>query len=89
MVGIKVKHFSNQFLNKDWTPLLEDFGESNTDTSTYRPDISLARAQAGRLKGKQLVYDFQDGKDTGDTVMTFIRQKGLDFPTFSDHPYFS
>lgn len=78
MIGIKVKHFSNQFVNKGWTPLLEDFGESNTDTSTYRPDISLARAQAGRLSGKKLIYDFYDGKDNGETVMTFIRQKGLD-----------
>lgn len=78
MIGIKVKHFSNQFINKDWTPLLEDFGESNTDTSTYRPDISIARAEAGRLSGKKLVYDFDDGKDTGESVMTFIRQKGLD-----------
>lgn len=78
MIGIKVKHFSNQFLNKDWTPLLEDFGESNTDTTTYRPDISIARAKSGMLSGKQLIYDFDNGKDNGETVMTFIRQKGLD-----------
>lgn len=78
MIGIKVKHFSNQFKNEDWTPLLEDFGESNTDTSTYRPDISIARAEAGRLSGKKLIYDFNDGKDNGETVMTFVRQKGLD-----------
>lgn len=78
MIGIKVKHFSNQFENPDWTPLLEDFGETNTDTSTYRPDISIVRAQAGRLSGKELIYDFDDGKDTGETVMTFVRQKGLD-----------
>lgn len=78
MVGIKVKHFSNQFVYKNWTPLLKNFGESNTDTSTYRPDISIARAEAGRLSGKKLIYDFNDGKDNGETVMTFIRQKGLD-----------
>lgn len=78
MIGIKVKHFSNQFSNKDWTPLLEDFGESNTDTKTYRPDISIARAESGRLRGKKLIYDFDNGKDNGETVMTFIRQKGLD-----------
>lgn len=78
MIGIKVKHFSNQFENPDWIPLLDDFGETNTDTSTYRPDISMARAQAGRLSGKKLIYDFDDGKDNGETVMTFVRQKGLD-----------
>lgn len=75
---IEVKHYKNQFENKDWLPLLEDFGESNTDTSTYRPDISIARAQAAQASGKRLVYDFDDGKDTGESVMTFIRNKSLD-----------
>lgn len=78
MISIKVRHFSNQFANPDWTPLLEDFGDTNTDTSTYRPDISIARAQAGRLSGKKLIYDFDDGKDNGEVAMTFIRQKALD-----------
>lgn len=76
-IGFKVKHYSNHFDNPDWVPLLKDFGESNTDKSTYRPDISLARAQAG-ASSKTLLYDFSDGKDTGETVQTYIRQKGLD-----------
>lgn len=76
-IGFKVHKYRNSFDNPDWTPLLTDFGESNTDKSTYRPDISIARAQAG-MSNKTLIYDFSDGKDTGETVQTYIRQPGLD-----------
>lgn len=77
--GLLVRHFSNVF-GSDVVghQMLSDFGESNTDISTWRPDISLVRAQQGRLSGKQLVYDFPDGKDNGEFVMTYIRNKGLD-----------
>lgn len=77
LIGFRVHKYRNAYYNPDWTPLLTDFGESNTDKSTYRPDISLARAQAG-MSSKTLVYDFSDGKDTGETVQTYIRQPGLD-----------
>lgn len=76
-IGFKVHKYRNAYSNPDWTPLLSDFGKSNTDKSTYRPDISLARAQAG-MSSKTLVYDFSDGKDTGETAQTYIRQPGLD-----------
>lgn len=76
-IGFKVHKYRNTFENLDWTPLLSDFGESNTDKSTYRPDISVARAQAG-MANKTLLYDFSDGKDNGETVQTYIRQPGLD-----------
>lgn len=76
-IGFKVHKYRNSFENPNWTPLLTNFGKSNTDKSTYRPDISVARAQAG-MSNKTLLYDFSDGKDTGETVQTYIRQKGLD-----------
>lgn len=77
---ISIKHFNTQFSNTDFVPLLSDFGESNTDTTTWRPDISLARAQAGSAgsSSKTMLYDFPDGKDNGETVQTFIRSKALD-----------
>lgn len=77
---ISIKHFNTQFSNTDFIPLLSDFGESNTDTTTWRPDISLARAQAGSAgsSSKTMLYDFPDGKDNGETVQTFIRSKALD-----------
>lgn len=77
---ISIKHYCTQFFNDDFEPLLSDFGESNTDTTTWRPDISLARAQAGSVgtSSKTMLYDFPDGKDNGETVQTFIRSKALD-----------
>lgn len=76
---ISIKHYCTQFFNEDFEPLLSDFGDSNTDTSTWRPDISLARAQAGSVgSSKTLLYDFPDGKDNGEVVQTFIRSKALD-----------
>lgn len=73
---ISVKHFSNSFKGEK-PPICRDFGESNTDKSTYRPDLSILRAYQGS-KDKKLVYDFPDGKDNGEIVMTYIRDKGLD-----------
>lgn len=75
---IEVKHYNNPFKSTPIHHLTVDFGTSNTDTSTWRPDISLIHAQANSLSGRQLVYDFPDGKDTGESIQTFIRSKGID-----------
>lgn len=75
---IKVKHYSHNYSSKNPWPLVSDFGDSNTDTTKWRPDISVARAQAAMASGKKLLYDFPDGKDSGETVQTFVRSKGLD-----------
>lgn len=77
---IKVKQYNNPFSSKPIHKMIDDFGESNTDTSTWRPDLSVARAFLGSAgaSNKQMLYDFPDGKDTGETVQTFIRTKGLD-----------
>lgn len=77
---IKVKRYNNAFKSEPIHQLLEDFGESNTDTSTWKPDVSTIRAFLGNPSSskKTLLYDFPDGKDTGEFVQTFIRSKGLD-----------
>lgn len=75
-IGITVKHYNNSFKGFK-PPICRDFGDSNTDKSTYRPDLSLARAYQG-AQNKKLIYDFNDGKDTGETVQTYVRSKGLD-----------
>lgn len=81
---IKIYHYSNRFSNTDFQfhQMTEDFGESVTDKSFFRPDISSARASLGTFtansSGKVGVYDFNDGKDTGETFMTFLRNKSLD-----------
>lgn len=85
MIGIKVNHYHNSFaLSKkeqsELHQMTDDFGKSNTDTSKWRPDISITRAQLGAIgnSNKQFLYDFPDGKDTGDVVQTFLRSPALD-----------
>lgn len=78
---MKVRHYSNSFTNKNkhWQ-MTQDFGDTNTDTSMYRPDISTVRAFAGNPHGSNMtgLYDFKDGKDTGDRIMMYLRDKSLD-----------
>lgn len=81
--SIKVRHYSNQFENPN--PLYippSDYGESATDKTSYRPDISSARAFAGSVgagtSSNVGVFDFPDGKDNGMTIQTFLRNRGLD-----------
>lgn len=75
-----VKHYESSFDSKPIHSLVSDFGESNTDKSFFRPDISQTRAFLGSQMGSNRVglYDFPDGKDTGETAQTAIRSKGLD-----------
>lgn len=81
--SIKVRHYSNQFENPN--PLYippSDYGKSATDKTSYRPDISSARAFAGSVgagtSSNVGVFDFPDGKDNGMTIQTFLRNRGLD-----------
>lgn len=84
-MAIEVRHYSNSFVNENTHhDLVSDFGSSNTDKSFFRPDISSARALvAGSASDRIGLYDFQDGKDTGDRIQVILRQKGLD-PTEID-----
>lgn len=75
---IRIKHYSHDYDSVNPCPLVLDFGDSNTDTSKWRPDISIARVQAGMSSGKKFLYDFPDGVDNGEVVQTFIRSPGLD-----------
>ena len=79
---VQLKTYSNEFdhSGKDLHVQTEDFGESNTDKSFFRPDISSVRASLGSSIGSNRtgLYDFDDGKDTGDTIQTILRTKGLD-----------
>lgn len=79
-VGITLKSYSNQFESKPIHHLTEDFGETNTDRSKWRPTLSVARAFLGSdmRSTKKMLYDYTDGKDDGQTIKTFLRTKGLD-----------
>lgn len=80
-----LRHYSNSFSNQNvHHQMISDFGLTNTDRSFFRPDISSARALvAGTADSRVGLYDFADGKDTGDRIQVVLRQKGLD-PTEID-----
>lgn len=80
MIGIKVKKYNNYYTSEPCHPLIEDFGETNTDTSKWRPSISTVRAFLGNpgATRKSFQYDYPDGKDDGNVIRTFLRTKGLD-----------
>ena len=79
---MKIFHYKNSYGSEVLYKMTSDFGVSVTDRSFFRPDVSSARAKLGSLvaqgNGKVGVYDFNDGKDTGDVLMTFLRNKALD-----------
>lgn len=78
---IEVNHYSSVFKSDEghWK-MTDDFGDTNTDRSTYKPDVSLVRAflGSGGNSKKKFLYDYPDGKDDGQTIRTFLRQPGLD-----------
>lgn len=92
------RHYSNAFVvdkdtkDKDLKDYLskvhlspDDYGESNTDKSFYRPDVSAVRSRlgTGSASGRTPLYDYPDGVDKGDNIMVILRTKGLD-PTELD-----
>lgn len=79
-IGMAVKHYQSSFGSSVVHQMTEDFGESNTDISNWKPKVSTIRAFLGspNSQKKHLVYDFPDGKDNGSSVQTFLRTPGLD-----------
>lgn len=77
---IKVYHYSNSFAAKELHVMTKDFGPSNTDKSFYVPQVATSRSTLGSgvSQNRVGVYDFPDGKDTGDRIQVLLRQKGLD-----------
>lgn len=77
---MQVLHYHNQFKGPVVHQMTADFGESNTDKTYFRPDVSSSRASLASQIGSDRagVYDFPDGKDTGDTIQTLLRSQGLD-----------
>lgn len=81
VIGIRLKEYKSFYGSPSPYPMTSDFGLSVTDKTSYRPDISSARAFASSVgvgSNRVGVYDFPDGKDTGETLMTFLRSKSLD-----------
>lgn len=77
---MKLFHYNNCFSNEPIHVLVSDFGQSCTDKTFFRPDISSTRAFLGTGQGSNRVglYDFPDGNDDGTNLRTVLRNPGLD-----------
>lgn len=77
---ITVKHYTNEFKGKAVHVLRSEYVESVTDKSFFRPELGEVRSKLSSLSGANVhgAFDFPDGKDTGDTISTTLRNKGLD-----------
>lgn len=78
---MKMFTYSSPFAGEILHKMTDDFGETVTDKTFFRPDVSsvrsfLASSSTGSTKIGQ--YDFPDGKDTGDTYAARLRAPGLD-----------
>ena len=74
---MKIFYYSSQFVNELVKPKNVDFGESLTDKTFFRPEIfSIADTKANNATTG--LYDFKDGKDTGERLAMYLRDKSLD-----------
>lgn len=76
-----VRHYKSVYEAPPFHTMTSDFGKSNTDKTSVRPDVSSVRAFLGSVNGTADMvglYDFDNGKDTGDRLMTFLRSKSID-----------
>lgn len=81
-IGLKIFHYSNSFKSEgDHYQMTKDFGESNTDTSKWKPSIASVRSFLGSPNSsrKKFLYDFSSEEEIDDNhVRTFLRTPGLD-----------
>lgn len=74
---MKIIYYSSQFDNKLVKPKNLDYGKSLTDKTFFRPEIfSVADTKANNAVTG--LYDFKDGKDTGERLAMYLRDKSLD-----------
>lgn len=74
---MNIQYYNSQFE----TDLLKskdiDYGESLTDKTFFRPELfSIADTKANNTVTG--LYDFKDGKDTGERLSMYLRDKSLD-----------
>ena len=74
---MKILYYNSQFDNKLVKPKNIDYGKSLTDKTFFRPEIfSVADTKANNAVTG--LYDFNDGKDTGERLSMYLRDKSLD-----------
>ncbi len=74
---MKIQYYHSQFDNDLVKPKIIDYGKTLTDKTFFRPEIfSIADTKANNsVTG---LYDFKDGKDTGERLSMYLRDKSLD-----------
>lgn len=78
---MKMYEYHSPFEGEILHVMTKDFGETVTDKTFFRPDVSSVRSfMASPSTGSNKVgqYDFPDGKDTGDMYAARLRAPGLD-----------
>ena len=74
---MNILYYNSQFDNTLVKPKNIDYGESLTDKTFFRPEIfSIADTKANNAVTG--LYDFKDGKDTGERLQMYLRDKSLD-----------
>lgn len=74
---MKIFYYNSQFGNELVKPKNIDYGKSLTDKTFFRPEIfSIADTKANNATTG--LYDFKDGKDTGERLSMYLRDKSLD-----------
>lgn len=74
---MNILYYNSQFDNELVKPKQIDYGESLTDKTFFRPEIfSIADTKANNATTG--LYDFKDGKDTGERLAMYLRDKSLD-----------
>lgn len=74
---MNIIYYSSQFDNELVKPKNLDYGHSLTDKTFFRPEIfSIADTKANNAVTG--LYDFKDGKDTGERLPMYLRDKSLD-----------
>lgn len=74
---MKIQYYSSQFNNEFFKPKNIDYGESLTDKTFFRPELFSA-ADTKANNAVTGLYDFKDGKDTGERLSMYLRDKSLD-----------
>lgn len=74
---MKILYYNSQFDNQLFKPKNLDYGKSLTDKTFFRPELfSIADTRANNAVTG--LYDFKDGKDTGERLSMYLRDKSLD-----------
>lgn len=74
---MKIFYYNSQFDNKLFKPKAFNYGKSITNKTFFRPEVFSVSDTKSKTAVTGL-YDFNDGKDTGERLQMYLRDKSLD-----------